>query len=90
MIHTQPPTVALESPPPLLERDEHAAEMEFLVGACANVDAELLDCGYDQLRLGQAHASRSLDLIRLCDRDTARHLMLMNANLFLEQAKALS
>jgi len=79
--------------PPVIDafvlHDEGAAHSAFLVGALANVDETLLADGYDQMRLGQAHASRSLDLIRLCDRPTARYLMLMNAKLWLDQAKSL-
>lgn len=78
--------------PPMIDTevvfDENSQHSLFLVGALANVDERLLADGYDQMLLGQAHASRSLDLIRLCDPATARYLMVMNAKLWLEQAKA--
>jgi hypothetical protein len=86
---------ALEaSYPPVIDTevafDENASHSQFLVGALGNVDDALLADGYDQMLLGQAHASRSLDLIRLCDPLTARYLMVMNAKLWLEQARAVT
>jgi hypothetical protein len=78
--------------PPVIDTDvvydEGAEQSKFLVGALANVDAELLTSGYSQIRLAQAHASRALDLLRDCGDDvSAQYLMLMNSRLWLDQAK---
>lgn len=80
--------------PPMIDGevfyDENAKQTAFLVEVMASVDDDLLKSGYPQLRVGQAHCSRALDLIRNGDPATARYLMVMNANLWLQQAQEIA